>query len=71
MADNVERFLGTEEAADFLSCSVGFLYKWRASIPHYRAGGLKTGKLLWKPSELTAWVETRRVVQPEQGKASA
>jgi hypothetical protein len=71
VTDNVERFISTEEAADFLSCSVGFLYKWRASIPHYRAGGLKTGKLLWKPSELAAWVESRRVVQREPVKASA
>jgi excisionase family DNA binding protein len=57
---NQERFLSLREAAAFLAVSPGFLYKWIHEIPHCKIGGPKSGKLLFKPSELAAWVEKRR-----------
>jgi excisionase family DNA binding protein len=56
----LEKFLSLREACEFLSVSQGFIYKWIHSIPHLKVGGPKTGKLLFKASELVAWVEKRR-----------
>ncbi len=56
-----ERFLGgAKSAARFLGVSEGFIFKYIHEIPHYKVGGPKSGKLLFKPSELIAWVEHRR-----------
>lgn len=57
---NPEKFLSLRQAAAFLAVSHGFIYKWIHEIPHCKIGGPKSGKLLFKPSELVAWVEHRR-----------
>jgi excisionase family DNA binding protein len=62
-----EKFVSLKEAAAFLAVSPGFIYKWIHSIPHLKVGGPKSGKLLFRASELSAWVEHRR----EPTKASA
>ncbi len=64
-----EKFLSLREAAEFLSVSPGFIYKWRRSIPCLKVGGSKSGKLLFLASELSAWAEARRVVQPVKASA--
>jgi hypothetical protein len=44
---NPEKYLSTRQAAAFLATSLGFIYKWRGSIPHVKIGGPKSGKLLF------------------------
>lgn len=64
----IEQFLGgAKAAARFLGVSEGFVFKYIHEIPHCKVGGPKSGKLLFKTSELVAWVEKRR----EPTKASA
>ncbi len=73
MADTetLEPYLNLRQAAAFLAVSPGFIYKWRSSIPCVKVGGEKSGRLLFRASELSAWAESRRVVQPVKAKASA
>ena len=59
---NPEKFLSLRQAAAFLAVSPGFMYKWRGSIPHLKIGGPKGGKLLFRASELSAWVESQHRV---------
>jgi len=66
---DTERFLGVRDAACFLAVSRAFLYKYSKVIPHVRVGGPKSGKLLYKASELSAWAESRRVVPSNIRKA--
>jgi len=56
-----DRFIGVREAAELLSVSVAFLRKWRRNLPAYRLGGSKNGRIVYKPAELVAWAEARRV----------
>src|SRR5208337_2012961 len=47
-----ERFLGgAKGAAKFLGVSEGFIFKYIHEIPHCKVGGVKSGKLLFKPSK--------------------
>lgn len=66
----VARFIGVQEAAQFLGVSVAFLRKWRRDLPAYRLGGAKNGRIVFKPSELAAWAEARRV-RTDPAKASS
>lgn len=68
--DAQERFIGVREAAEMLSVSVAFLRKWRRDLPAYRLGGAKNGRIVFRPTELVAWAEARRVVQRQTARAS-
>ena len=62
MADHeADRFVGVNEAAQILGVSVAFLRKWRRALPAYRLGGSKNGRIVFKPAELVAWAEARRL----------
>lgn len=69
--DAQERFIGVREAAEMLSVSVAFLRKWRRDLPAYRLGGSRNGRIVFKPAELVAWAEARRVTPANEAKASA
>ena len=63
-------YLTTKQAAAYLGLSVNALYKlsWRKVIPHYAPLGKK---LLFRQSELDAWVQSYRVATTDELEAKA
>ena len=57
MSETSERFVGVSEAADHLGCRPHRIYDLvhQRAIPFYKEGS----RLLFRCSELTAWVERR------------
>jgi excisionase family DNA binding protein len=66
---DADRLLNTRDAARLLDIAVATLYEKTAerSIPHYRHGK----KILFKKSELFAWVESQKVATAEEIKKNA
>ena len=59
-ADRYAKYLTAKQAADYIGASINYLYKLTAGhkLPFYNPTGRK---LLFKRTELDAWVEAARV----------
>ncbi len=57
----MEEYVGAEEASKFLGIKIQTLYSWKCKgiIPCYKPNG-KKGRVLFKVSELDAFMQERR-----------
>ena len=64
-ADRYIKFLTAPQAADYIGLSINYLYKLTAGhkVPFYNPTGRK---LLFKRTELDAWVEVAKVPTDEE-----
>jgi excisionase family DNA binding protein len=59
------KLLTTDEAAEFLGVSAGTLAVWRC-LARYRLPFVKIGRnVRYDENDLLAWMESRKVIQPQ------